>query len=182
MGCVRMPSLAPAVLVLLTWAPVPLADASVAGGLRPHVPRMSTSEAAQMHTPTARRWSVVLIPRRIVATRQLQLRGGAEEKAETNTEAFSTGGTGAKQDAEADPGKDEDDPEAVYDEVNLQDLEFDEVEEEYTYPCPCGDEFRISHAQLMRGERIALCPSCSLQLRINASDAVLDAMNKAVMD
>jgi hypothetical protein len=42
---------------------------------------------------------------------------------------LATGGTGAKQDAEADPGKDEDDPEAVYDEVNLQDLEFDEVEE-----------------------------------------------------
>lgn len=31
-----------------------------------------------------------------------------------------------------------------YDEVEIEDFEFDEELEIYTYPCPCGDKFIIS--------------------------------------
>lgn len=31
-----------------------------------------------------------------------------------------------------------------YDEVEIEDFEFDEELEIYTYPCPCGDKFVIS--------------------------------------
>ena len=104
----------------------------------------------------------------------LRLRGGREGSAD-DTDA---GGAPATKGG----GEGEDDSDAAYEEVDLQDMEFDEIEEAYTYPCPCGDEFRIAHSQLMAGERIALCPSCSLKLSIKATDAVIDAMNKAVLD
>ena len=54
------------------------------------------------------------------------------------------------------------------------------VKQEYTYPCPCGDEFRISHTEIMAGVRLAPCPSCTLRIRIKATDAVIDAMHNAV--
>ena len=104
----------------------------------------------------------------------LRLRGGREGSAD-DTDA---GGAPATKGG----GEGEDDSDAAYEEVDLQDMEFDEIEEAYTYPCPCGDEFRIAHSQLMAGERIALCPSCSLKLSIKATDAVIDAMNEAVLD
>ena len=34
--------------------------------------------------------------------------------------------------------------EGVYDEVEIEDMEFDEEKKIYTYPCPCGDKFVIS--------------------------------------
>ena len=36
----------------------------------------------------------------------------------------------------------------------------------YTYPCPCGDQFEISLEDLRDGEEVAVCPSCSLQIRV----------------
>lgn len=34
---------------------------------------------------------------------------------------------------------------AVYhDEVEIEDMEYDEETENYYYPCPCGDKFQIS--------------------------------------
>jgi diphthamide biosynthesis protein 3 len=32
---------------------------------------------------------------------------------------------------------------SIYEEVELEDLDFDPVKQLYTYPCPCGDKFRI---------------------------------------
>jgi hypothetical protein len=31
-----------------------------------------------------------------------------------------------------------------HDEVEIEDFTYDEATETYTYPCPCGDIFRIS--------------------------------------
>lgn len=36
----------------------------------------------------------------------------------------------------------------------------------YHYPCPCGDRFEISIAALRYGEEIAVCPSCSLMIKV----------------
>jgi diphthamide biosynthesis protein 3 len=54
----------------------------------------------------------------------------------------------------------------VYDEVEIEDFDYDESTEEYTYPCPCGDKFRISKNDLLDGEDIARCASCSLLLKV----------------
>ena len=39
----------------------------------------------------------------------------------------------------------ENDPETgYYDEIEIEDMEYDEETSTYTYPCPCGDKFRIT--------------------------------------
>mmetsp|Transcript_7477 Transcript_7477/g.11897 ORF Transcript_7477/g.11897 Transcript_7477/m.11897 type:complete len:80 (+) Transcript_7477:111-350(+) len=53
-----------------------------------------------------------------------------------------------------------------YDEVEIEDMEFDANEKAYRYPCPCGDQFIISQDELADGEEIARCPSCSLIIRV----------------
>lgn len=47
-----------------------------------------------------------------------------------------------------------------------QDMTYDPTLEIYTYPCPCGDKFEIGIADLRDGEEIAVCPSCSLMIRV----------------
>ena len=34
--------------------------------------------------------------------------------------------------------------ENIYDEVEIDDLDFDDDEKTFFYPCPCGDKFRIT--------------------------------------
>ncbi|XP_035684273.1 DPH3 homolog [Branchiostoma floridae] len=53
-----------------------------------------------------------------------------------------------------------------HDEVEIEDFEYDEDEEKYYYPCPCGDRFEITKEDLMNGEDVATCPSCSLIVRV----------------
>ncbi|KAK4213615.1 hypothetical protein V8F33_001924 [Rhypophila sp. PSN 637] len=55
---------------------------------------------------------------------------------------------------------------SVYDEVEIEDMTFDETLQIYHYPCPCGDKFEISLADLRDKEDIAVCPSCSLMIRV----------------
>lgn len=55
---------------------------------------------------------------------------------------------------------------SVYDEIEIEDLTYDTTLERYTYPCPCGDQFEISLADMRDGESIAVCPSCSLTIRV----------------
>lgn len=45
-------------------------------------------------------------------------------------------------------------------------MTFDETLQIYHYPCPCGDRFEINIDDLRDGEEIAVCPSCSLQIRV----------------
>jgi len=61
---------------------------------------------------------------------------------------------------------------SAYDEVEIEDMEWNAELKAYTYPCPCGDLFQITLDDLRLGEEIARCPSCSLFLTIvyNAED------------
>ena len=54
----------------------------------------------------------------------------------------------------------------VYDEIEIEDLDFDAESEVFYYPCPCGDKFQITLQDIKNGEIIAKCPSCSLTIRI----------------
>ncbi|KAL5011356.1 hypothetical protein ScPMuIL_009907 [Solemya velum] len=53
-----------------------------------------------------------------------------------------------------------------HDEIEIEDFEYDEETEIYYYPCPCGDRFEITKEDLMNGEDVATCPSCSLMLKV----------------
>jgi diphthamide biosynthesis protein 3 len=55
---------------------------------------------------------------------------------------------------------------AYYDEIEIEDMTWDDAKNVYHYPCPCGDRFEISKAQLANYEDIATCPSCSLIIRV----------------
>ncbi|ROW17157.1 hypothetical protein VPNG_01437 [Cytospora leucostoma] len=56
---------------------------------------------------------------------------------------------------------------SVYDEVEIEDMTYDEMMQTYYYPCPCGDRFEIALADLQDQETdIAVCPSCSLMIRV----------------
>ncbi|PPQ63638.1 hypothetical protein CVT24_004412 [Panaeolus cyanescens] len=55
---------------------------------------------------------------------------------------------------------------AYYDEIEIEDMVWDEEKRVYHYPCPCGDRFEISRRQLANYEDIATCPSCSLIIRV----------------
>ncbi|XP_034258563.1 diphthamide biosynthesis protein 3 isoform X2 [Pantherophis guttatus] len=53
-----------------------------------------------------------------------------------------------------------------HDEVEIEDFEYDEDTEIYSYPCPCGDRFLITREDLENGEDVATCPSCSLIVKV----------------
>ncbi|KAI8909975.1 hypothetical protein DFJ77DRAFT_471541 [Powellomyces hirtus] len=55
---------------------------------------------------------------------------------------------------------------SFYDEVEIEDMDYDEETKAYYYPCPCGDKFEITEEELKDGEEIARCPSCSLIIRV----------------
>jgi len=55
---------------------------------------------------------------------------------------------------------------SIYDQIEIEDMTFDSSLQLYHYPCPCGDRFEISISDLQDGETIAVCPSCSLQIKI----------------
>lgn len=56
--------------------------------------------------------------------------------------------------------------ENIYDEIEIEDMTYDPTLQIYHYPCPCGDRFEIGIADLRDGEEIAVCPSCSLMIRV----------------
>ena len=53
-----------------------------------------------------------------------------------------------------------------YEEVEIEDMEWEADERRWTYPCPCGDRFVLTADELMDGECIARCPSCSLVIKV----------------
>jgi hypothetical protein len=55
---------------------------------------------------------------------------------------------------------------SYYDEIEIEDLEFNEETTMFYYECPCGDKFEISLDDLLNGDDIAHCPSCSLILKV----------------
>ncbi|EXJ88534.1 hypothetical protein A1O1_05464 [Capronia coronata CBS 617.96] len=54
----------------------------------------------------------------------------------------------------------------IYDEIEIEDMTYDSTLQIYHYPCPCGDRFEIAIADLRQGEDVAVCPSCSLMIRV----------------
>lgn len=63
-------------------------------------------------------------------------------------------------------GEEESSEEVFHDEVEIEDFQYDEETETFTYPCPCGDLFTISREDLENGEEVATCPSCSLIVKV----------------
>ncbi|KAK3343643.1 hypothetical protein B0T25DRAFT_486122 [Lasiosphaeria hispida] len=61
---------------------------------------------------------------------------------------------------------DDDEQIAIYDEVEIEDMTWDETVQIYHYPCPCGDRFEIALVDLRDEADIAVCPSCSLMIRV----------------
>jgi diphthamide biosynthesis protein 3 len=55
---------------------------------------------------------------------------------------------------------------SYYDEIEIEDMTFDPALQIYHYPCPCGDRFEISIGDLRDGEDVAVCPSCSLMIKV----------------
>ncbi|XP_008195724.1 diphthamide biosynthesis protein 3 isoform X2 [Tribolium castaneum] len=53
-----------------------------------------------------------------------------------------------------------------HDEIEIEDFEYDEEEEVYYYPCLCDDRFQISKEELLAGEEVANCLSCSLVVKV----------------
>ena len=62
-----------------------------------------------------------------------------------------------------------------YDEVEIEDLAYNAATRLFTYPCPCGDKFQLSAEDLLAGEDVAPCPSCSLRIRIVLDPDTLEA-------
>lgn len=62
----------------------------------------------------------------------------------------------------------------IYEEVEIEDMDYDEDKKIYYYPCPCGDKFKISLEDLRDGEDIARCPSCALLIRVIYDDSDFD--------
>jgi diphthamide biosynthesis protein 3 len=62
---------------------------------------------------------------------------------------------------------------SIYEEVEIEDMTYDEADMSYTYPCPCGDLFRITLEELHDGEDIAKCPSCTLRIMVIYDEAGL---------
>lgn len=54
----------------------------------------------------------------------------------------------------------------IYDEIEIEDMTYDSTLQIYHYPCPCGDRFEIAIASLRDGDDIAVCPGCSLTIRV----------------
>ena len=65
---------------------------------------------------------------------------------------------------------------SIYEEVEIEDMIFDEDEQVYFYPCPCGDKFRITLEELWDGEDIAKCPSCTLRIQVIFEEEDLPAL------
>jgi len=55
---------------------------------------------------------------------------------------------------------------SYYEEVELEDLDYNAKTQTYTYPCPCGDTFVIGLDELWDGEDVAPCPSCTLRILV----------------
>jgi len=53
-----------------------------------------------------------------------------------------------------------------HDEIEIEDMIWNEEKKKYFYPCPCGDLFEISQKEIENGEDIAHCPSCNLVIRV----------------
>mmetsp|Transcript_26598 Transcript_26598/g.62208 ORF Transcript_26598/g.62208 Transcript_26598/m.62208 type:complete len:109 (+) Transcript_26598:137-463(+) len=54
----------------------------------------------------------------------------------------------------------------LYDEIEIEDMTYDPKTRMYSYPCPCGDRFKIHLQDLWDGEDEAGCESCTLYIEV----------------
>lgn len=55
----------------------------------------------------------------------------------------------------------------IYDEIDLEEMQYDKESNLFTYPCPCGDRFEVSLDDLINGvTEIATCPNCGLEIQV----------------
>ena len=54
----------------------------------------------------------------------------------------------------------------LYDEIEIEDMTYDPETMMYSYPCPCGDRFKITLEDLWDGEDEAGCESCTLYIEV----------------
>lgn len=54
----------------------------------------------------------------------------------------------------------------LYDEIEFEDMTYDEETMVYSYPCPCGDRFKVTLEDLWDGEDVADCQSCTLYIQV----------------
>ncbi|XP_077024096.1 diphthamide biosynthesis protein 3-like [Tamandua tetradactyla] len=53
-----------------------------------------------------------------------------------------------------------------HDEVEIKDFQYEENVEIYLYPCLYRDNFSITKEWLENGEDVAMCPNCSLVIKV----------------
>ncbi|KAL3937417.1 MAG: hypothetical protein SGARI_002133, partial [Bacillariaceae sp.] len=53
-----------------------------------------------------------------------------------------------------------------YDEIEIEDMTYDPQTLTYSYPCPCGDRFKVTLEDLWDGDDIADCNSCTLYVQV----------------
>lgn len=54
----------------------------------------------------------------------------------------------------------------LYEEIEIEDMTYDAETMTYSYPCPCGDRFKIHLEDLWDGEDMADCQSCTLYIEV----------------
>lgn len=54
----------------------------------------------------------------------------------------------------------------LYDEIEIEDMTYHPETMMYSYPCPCGDRFKVTLEDLWDGEDIAGCESCTLYIEV----------------
>jgi len=54
----------------------------------------------------------------------------------------------------------------LYDEIEIEDMTYDPETMLYSYPCPCGDRFKITLEDLWDGDDEAGCESCTLYIEV----------------
>lgn len=54
----------------------------------------------------------------------------------------------------------------LYDEIEFEDMTYDPETMIYSYPCPCGDRFKVTLEDLWDGEDVADCQSCTLYIEV----------------
>ena len=79
----------------------------------------------------------------------------------TTTNSANPSSSSMTEDGQGDEEEDE-----IYDEIEIEDMSFDDGQKIYHYPCPCGDRFEISVVDLRQGKDVATCPGCSLRIRV----------------
>lgn len=67
---------------------------------------------------------------------------------------------------------------SYYDEIEIEDMEYNSKLETFFFPCPCGDVFQITLEELECGEEIARCPSCSLIIKVIYDEEFLENLKK----